>query len=301
LASPSNTSSARQLSVVVGSVEAARSIAICLDSLLESCRDHDAELIVVDAGDDNAVATAVRLRPGIDFIQMPADTLTPRLWSEGLAASSGRIVAFTTGHCFVTRNWAAGLISAIERGAAAAGGPLKLHADASILDAAIFFLRYSAFIEGKDDSAVNDVAGDNAAYARVDIPEHSWSRELGFWERDVNRALLTSGKSLAWVDSAFAEFGRSFSFRSICSHRFSHGRLFGHSRVTTDGENRLKILVGSVLVPFVLAARAGSRVLGSAAYRMRFIVALPLILVIASCWAAGEAAGAMEASVADRR
>jgi len=285
----------------VGSVEAARSIAICLDSLLESCRDHDAELIVVDAGDDNAVATAVRLRPGIDFIQMPADTLTPRLWSEGLAASSGRIVAFTTGHCFVTRNWAAGLISAIERGAAAAGGPLKLHADASILDAAIFFLRYSAFIEGKDDSAVNDVAGDNAAYARVDIPEHSWSRELGFWERDVNRALLTSGKSLAWVDSAFAEFGRSFSFRSICSHRFSHGRLFGHSRVTTDGENRLKILVGSVLVPFVLAARAGSRVLGSAAYRMRFIVALPLILVIASCWAAGEAAGAMEASVADRR
>lgn len=301
MASPSNTSSARQLSVVVGSVEAARSIAICLDSLLESCRDHDAELIVVDAGDDNAVATAVRLRPGIDFIQMPADTLTPRLWSEGLAASSGRIVAFTTGHCFVTRNWAAGLISAIERGAAAAGGPLKLHADASILDAAIFFLRYSAFIEGKDDSAVNDVAGDNAAYARVDIPEHSWSRELGFWERDVNRALLTSGKSLAWVDSAFAEFGRSFSFRSICSHRFSHGRLFGHSRVTTDGENRLKILVGSVLVPFVLAARAGSRVLGSAAYRMRFIVALPLILVIASCWAAGEAAGAMEASVADRR
>ena len=285
----------------MGSVEAARSIAICLDSLLESCRDHDAELIVVDAGDDNAVATAVRLRPGIDFIQMPADTLTPRLWSEGLAASSGRIVAFTTGHCFVTRNWAAGLISAIERGAAAAGGPLKLHADASILDAAIFFLRYSAFIEGKDDSAVNDVAGDNAAYARVDIPEHSWSRELGFWERDVNRALLTSGKSLAWVDSAFAEFGRSFSFRSICSHRFSHGRLFGHSRVTTDGENRLKILVGSVLVPFVLAARAGSRVLGSAAYRMRFIVALPLILVIASCWAAGEAAGAMEASVADRR
>ena len=301
MASPSNTTSARQLSVVVGSVEAARSIAICLDSLLESCRDHDAELIVVDAGADDAVATAVRLRPAIHFIQMPADTLTPRLWSEGLAASSGRIVAFTTGHCFVARNWAAGLTSAIDRGVAAAGGPLSLHADASILDAAIFFLRYSAFIEGKSAMVANDIAGDNAAYSRIDIPDQSWSRELGFWEHDVNRALLASGKSLAWVDSAVAEFGRSFSFRSICSHRFSHGRLFGRSRIANDGENRLKIVVGSALVPFVLAARAGSRVLGSPAYRIRFILALPLILVIASCWAAGEAAGAMEASVADRR
>jgi hypothetical protein len=148
---------------------------------------------------------------------------------------------------------------------------------------------------------VEDIAGDNAAYSRSRIPAGSWSREEGFWERDVNRAIRDSGQSLIWVNSAVCEFGRSFSFSSICSHRFSHGRLFGRSRVAKEGESRLKIIVGSVAVPFLLAVRAGRRVLGNTSYRVRYFAALPLTLVIAACWAAGEAVGAMEASVADRR
>ncbi|MEO8577998.1 MAG: hypothetical protein ABI556_14915, partial [Gemmatimonadales bacterium] len=173
--------------------------------------------------------------------------------------------------------------------------------NASALDAAIFFLRYSAYIEGKPSGPVDDIAGDNSAYSRNQIPDGSWSREAGFWERDVNRAIRDSGKSLVWVDSAVSEFGRSFNLSSICSHRFSHGRLFGKSRVANDGESRLKIVAGSTAVPFLLAARAARRVMGSAAYRTKYLVALPITLVIAACWAAGEAVGAMEASVADRR
>ena len=285
----------------MGSVESARSIESCIDALRVSCREYDAELIVVDAGGDSVVATAVSRHPEIRFIALPADALTPRLWSEGIAASSGSIVALTTGHCFVTPRWAASLISALESGASGAGGPLRLESHASTLDAAIFFLRYSAFIEGKPNGNVDDIAGDNAAYNRRDIPPESWSRNVGFWERDVNRAIRTSGKSLAWTDDAIAEFGRSFGFGSICGHRFSHGRLFGRSRVTKEGESRLKIVLGSVVVPFLLAARAGRRVLGNDRYRMRFVAALPLMIIIAACWAAGEAAGAMDASVADRR
>lgn len=301
MASPHNITSAKRLSVVVGSVESSRSIVACIEALWESCRYYDAELIVVDAGGDSAVAAAVRSHPGVQLISMPEDTLTPRLWSEGLAVSSGSIVAFTTGHCIVSRDWASHLIAAIDGGAAAAGGPLRLESHSTALDSAIFFLRYSAFIEGKSDASVSDIAGDNAAYSRSDIPDASWTREAGFWERDVNRAILARGKALQWVDGAVAEFGRSFGFASICRQRFFHGRLFGKSRVADEGESRLKIILGSVLVPFILSVRAGRRVLGVSAYRTRYLVALPLTLVTAACWAAGEAVGAMEASVADRR
>ena len=301
MASPENITSARQLSVVVGSVESSRSISSCLEAISMSCRELDAEVIVVDAGGEPAVIAATRRQTQVRLIEMPGDTLTPRLWSEGLAASSGSIVAFTTGHCFVGPRWASELVAATNSGAAAAGGPLRLEDNASALDAAIFFLRYSAYIEGKPNGPVEDIAGDNAAYSRSSIPDGSWSREEGFWERDVNRAIRDSGQSLVWVDGAVCEFGRSFSFSSICHHRFFHGRLFGRSRVAKEGESRLKIVAGSVAVPFLLAVRAGRRVWGNASYRAKYFVALPLTLVIAACWAAGEAVGAMEASVADRR
>lgn len=289
----------RQLSVVVGSVESESSISRCLDALVRSCAGIDAEILVVDAGGGTVIEHAVRSHPGIVFFPMPADTLTPRLWSEGLAASSGHIVAFTTGHCFVTEEWAASLLRAAGGDAAAAGGPIRLATDASTLDAAIFFLRYSAYMNAGVTREVCDIAGDNAAYVKGRIPGGSWSREHGFWEHDVNRAIRTCGGTLHWANGAVAEFGSSFDFRSICRHRFAHGRLFGVARAGR-GESPARIVLASPLVPFVIAARAGWRAMRFPLYRTRFLAALPLMLLVAFCWALGEARGALDSTVADR-
>lgn len=288
------------LSVIVGSTESQHSIAACLDALRESCADLDAEIIVVDAGQNAETARAASERK-VSVVAMPPDTLTPRLWSEGLAISSGSVVAFTTGHCIVSRDWASGLLAAIAGGAAAAGGPLRLADNASMLDAAIFFLRYSAFLSGSPDGAVDEIAGDNSAYRRSAIPDESWTREGGFWEHDVNRAIRSNGATLYWVDMSIASFGSSFSFASICRHRFEHGRLFGLSRVMSHGESAVRILTRAPFVPHVLAFRAGRRAARHPEYRLKFVLALPLVLIIGMCWAAGEAAGALESRFADRR
>lgn len=70
---------------------------------------------------------------------------------------------------------------------------------------------------------------------------------------------------------------------------------FGKARVENGSNGRLRIILGSPVVPFVLALRVRSRVWHVPFYRKRFLAALPLLIVIAACWAAGEAAGAMEA------
>lgn len=289
----------RQLSVVVGSVESENSISRCLDALVRSCAGIDAEIFVVDAGGGAVVEAAARSHPGVVFFPMPAHTLTPTLWSEGLAASSGHVVAFTTGHCFVTNRWASSLLKAAGDGAVAAGGPILLATDASTLDAAIFFLRYSAYMNVGVDRDVSDIAGDNTAYVKARIPDGSWSREHGFWEHDVNRAIRNDGGTLRWTSAAVAEFGSSFSLSSICRHRFAHGRLFGAARVGR-GESPARIVLASPLVPFVIAARAGRRAMTMSGYRTRFLAALPLMLLVAYCWALGEARGALDPTVADR-
>lgn len=285
---------APRLSVVIASLDSSRAIAHCLDAISASCSGLGAELIVVQAGHEPAAVKAINSHQGVRLISLPEDSLTPRLWSEGLAISSGGVIAFTTCHCFVVRSWASEMLAAIDKGASGAGGPLRLERTASTLDAAIFFLRYSAFIERADNGPATDLAGDNSAYSRHDIPEDSWSRERGFWELEVNRAIQQAGGSLTWSNNAVAEFGRSFTFAAICHHRFTHGRIFGKARAADGTRSRMRIMLGSPLVPFVLAARAGRRVMPVPFYRLRFLMALPLILIIAGCWSAGEAAGAME-------
>lgn len=279
----------RELSVVVGAVEASRSIAPCIDSIIASCAGIDAEIIIVEAGSDRAVQSVALRHPGLRHLSLDEATLTPRLWSEGIALSAGRIVALLTAHCEVSREWASALVAEISSGAAAAGGPIEMMNDASILDSAIYFLRYSAYMARPGEG---DIAGDNAAYLVATIPSN-WSREKGFWERDVNRALVESGQSIAWAPSARVAFGRSFTFASICRHRFEHARIFGAGRAA--GEGRARVIVASPLVPFVLAVRAARRVIAARRYRLRFIASLPALLAMATCWAAGEAFGAAAA------
>jgi hypothetical protein len=264
-----------------------------------SCAGLDSELIVVKAGSE-PTATAPGSAPGLRTVTMPEDTLTPILWSEGIATSTGEVVALTTAHCFVTAGWARSILGAIENGAVAVGGPMRLASDSSNVDAAIFFLRYSAYLDGRPDGPTHDIAGDNCAYLRDRIPESAWSRKTGFWEVDVNREIAESRDTIVWSAAAAAEFGKSFSMRSIARHRFEHGRLFARARVSR-GESRARIAGGSPLVPFVLLSRIARRVSRRPEYRKRFIASIPYILVLATCWASGEAAGAIDGPIADRR
>jgi hypothetical protein len=288
------------IAVVVAAVESERSIQRCLEALDHAIHGKSADVIVVGASDDTRLQASIGNRSRIRFLSVPPRSLTPRMWSEGIAQSNAPLVALTTGHCFLVPEWVESMIAALTReNAAAAGGPMRLARDAGAVDAAIFFLRYSSYIQGHPRSVVTDIAGDNAVYVRERIPADTWSREDGFWELTVNRRLREQGNSIVWADDAVAEFGASFSFRSICHHRFEHGRLFGTDRVKR-GESRLRIVAGFPAVPFALALRAWSRVSRNGSYGWRFMSALPLMIAIGACWAFGEAVGALEAVNADR-
>jgi hypothetical protein len=61
------------------------------------------------------------------------------------------------------------------------------------------------------------------------------------------------------------------------------------------------IVATSPLVPFALALRAWRRVRSMVEHRGRFLRALPAFLVLAGCWAVGEAVGAVGGAPAPRR
>jgi len=301
-----------QVSVIVAATDAAASIGDCLRSVQVSLAGLDSELIVADASRDDTAACIERDFPGVPVIRMRPGTLTPRLWAAGLAQARGDRVAFMTGHSAVVPGWIDALTEALSAGAAGAGGPLVLKENSSLTDAAIYFLRYSAFMPTSRESPypAAEIAGDNSMYRGDLLRNNMASFADGFWEVPFHRILRAQGQTLAAVPAATIDFGQSFSLGAISFHRFEHGRQFGKWRASTAGLGKARIILAAPVVPFVLMARILQRAIAASApaktdhptptskpRRLRFgrlVAASPLILWLGACWAFGEALGAWE-------
>lgn len=285
------------LSVVIATSDAARSIDECLEHVEAACAGLQTEVIVVDASSDDTADRVSRANCRLTLLRCAPATLTPQLWAEGYRHASGRFVAFTTGHCLLSAGWATALAAALRAGAAGAGGPFARAAGITALDRAVYYLRYSAFMPhtlGAGRTS-GEIAGDNAMYARDWLDRHAATMSDGFWEVDFHRLVRAEGGWLAAVPTAVAEFGRSFPVATILRHRFAHGRQFGAGRVRGGTRAVWHVVLASPLVPLVLAARAARRVIAIPRERWAFVTALPWLLVLAAAWAGGEAWGALHA------
>ena len=286
-----------ELTVVVAAADCAGSIEACLSSLKMSCAGLDHELRVVVPSGDGTAGQISSVAPGARVILAPVGSLVPVLWAIGISESRGRIIALTIGQCEVESGWARAMIAGIHGGAAGVGGSLRLADAAGRVDAAVFFLRYSAFLgRGRQDSSdVTQIAGDNAAYSHAALQLGGWNRSRGFWETEFHALVLAAGGALRFVPHAEATFLGGARLSAFGGQRFTHGRIFSEWRVAVNDESRWRILLASPVVPAVLIARIVRRVWPHVGYRRRFLSCLPAIGWFALCWAVGEAAGAFRA------
>jgi glycosyltransferase involved in cell wall biosynthesis len=286
-----------ELSVIVATVEAARNIERCLASICHATANLDAEIWVVDASRDNTGALAARHVPGDRVVHYAPGTTTLNLWSRGIDRARGRVVALTSGHFRVEASWARALLQAVGDGTAGAAGRIVLDDGASVVDEAIFYLRYAAYLDPlySPGRAVTMIPADNAGYDGQALTRHRASFRDGFSEVDFHRRVFEEGKRLVVVHGATAVFGPSYPLRVILHHRFVHGRVFAAWRATdpVSGTSRLRMLVAAPLVPFALAARAATKALRRPEHRIRFLRSLPLLLLLAGAWAIGEVTGAI--------
>jgi hypothetical protein len=280
------------LTVVLATADGGR-LDIALPALTAACAGLSARILVVTTGDvapvtaSNGAAAAT-----IEVIRAPAGSLVPDLWGAGLRAATGEAVAFTSTACAVAPDWARAFLDTLRSGADGVGGPFALGEGASAVDSAMFYLRYSRFLEGTtpDLDHGGEIAGDNAAYRLSALARHPATG--GFWEVVFHRSLRADGGRLAWRPDAVARFSSHMTLGQALAQRFVHGRHSGAFRMA-GGRPRWKILLAAPLVPAVLARRAFGFAARSSSHRRRFLTVLPMFLLLASSWAAGEALGAV--------
>lgn len=278
------------LSVVVAVWPDLNGTAECLRSLA-SQQESTTEILV--AGSE-AFPAEMRARfPSVRWLEGSAKMLVPDLWSIGITASHGRIVALTTARFLPALDWLKNTREAHQRLVSAGiGGAIDPPRAGGAKAWAIYFLRYSAYLSYTREQIVDEIAGENASYKRDSLIAHGEAIANGFWEPEFHRLLRAEGKALTFVPAIRITQGASLGFRSFCRQRFQHGQHFGQMRLRGSfWPVRIARIVTSPLIPAVLLVKIFGRVVASRRYFWRLLFSLPLLFVFIIAWTLGEVFG----------
>lgn len=275
-------------SVVVASRPEDGDVGACL-GVLGAQRDPHTEVIVATAGG----AAPHPGFPWVAWVPGPDDATVPRLWGLALARTEGEVVAFTTAQFVPSPDWLEVIReSHVRLRAAGVGGPIDPPATARAFDWTVFFLRYSAYLALDHESAVPDLAGDNAAYKRAALSAIGATAAGEFWEQEAHRKLRAQGEALVFVPGMRVRQHGSPPATVFLRQRLRHGRRFGTDRALRHGRLwRLAALGASPLVPAVLLGKVVARVLRSRRHVSQLLWSLPTLGACAVAWGLGEARG----------
>ena len=286
------------VSVVVAAWPDTAGLIQCLDALqLQS--DELVQIFVVSPLP--APTDLGRNHPAVQWLVADSSALIPNLWSIGMAAATGEVIAITTAHFLPAPDWIAQIRAAHRRfDSAGIGGPIDPPRGGSLGDWATYFLRYSTAFIYQDEQTVHDLIGDNASYQRSALQAHWESIRVGFWEPEFHRRVLAEGRKLTFVPAIRITQKHSFGISRFCSQRLNHGRHYGRDRMR--GKPALLRVAGIVLaplIPFVLLAKIMARLLHKPAYMLPFLASLPVLLLFIGSWALGELWGYLSRATPD--
>lgn len=281
----------KELSIVVASKNAQRTIQQCLEALVEQYQSDELEILVIDASTDGSAEIARRFKQ-ITLVQADPACLVPELWKMGIELTAGRSVAFTTANFIPARDWVAEIRALLQGNHAAIGGVFEKITPDKISQWAIYFLRYASYLPSISPRLASQVAADNAVYQRWVFEKYAILIENGFWEHPVNRALKADGHSLFLTPALRVSMGYFSPPGDFFHQRFIHGRVFGAERAAhTSPLRRLFYILISPLIPLVLLLRMAMHMLKNNAQIIKFFLSLPWILFYLLGWSSGELSG----------
>ncbi len=256
------------------------------------------EVLLVDASGDPAADGLARRFANVRLIRKPAGRLAPELWRDGLLATGADLVAFSTAQMTPREGWMVALRDKLAGSdAACVGGPIEAGSGLSATDRAVALLRYSGYFPPLPDPDRVEPPGDNALYRRDRLMEVESAWVDGFWEVDVHRALRDRGHSLAMAGSAVVTFEGGVGLASMARQRLIHARRYGAGRSKGIGAMaRLARVAACPLVPPLLCGRIAAALKARGMGLAPWLPAVPSLLVLASAWAIGEAAGTCSTS-----
>ncbi|WP_170516165.1 glycosyltransferase [Ruegeria atlantica] len=219
--------------------------------------------------------------------------LYDRRRSAGLAAATGDIIGILEDRGLPQSDWARTIVRLYEEtGKNVIGGAIECMEPVSPLNWAFYvtdFGRYGRPFETGPADWVSDV---NLTYSRkaLDETQHLWKDR--YHEPIVHWHLIEQGEELWLSNEVVVHHHRpKATFRELLPERFDWGRLFGEIRVRNQSNaKRLMLILAGPLIPPLLWVRH-YKLQASKGRGMRYLKALPYVMLLSTAWTLGEVWG----------
>lgn len=287
------------LSVIIASVNGRPMIEQCLAALAAQRRGSTPEVIVADATGEATVRLIHTRFPWVKVVPFAARRSIPDLQAAGLAYATGEVIAVIEDHCIVGPAWCEAVVGAhrAEPGCIAVGGPVENGSGERLVDWAVFFCEYSAFMPPLPRSLTTSIPGNNVSYKRRAFDQMAIARETlteGFWEQTLHQELLARGQTFLMDPSIIVYHKKHFGFWYFVRQRFLYSRYYaGRLSESARLPGRMLRSVAALGLAPLLLGRIASRVARRKRHLRELLLALPHLVVFTGVWAMGELVGSI--------
>ena len=281
------------VSVVLASSNSIDTIQDCLDALQKQTRvDLIREIIVADCSTDGTREVVSKNFSEVTILPFNKETLIPELWSAGILASKGDIVATTTTSFIPSDNWIEKIVDELSNNYDGVGGAIENHPSGTLSDWGLYFCRYSNYMLPFQGKMLNDIPADNAAYRRDVLMKYENMIKNGFWENFINAEMVKEGYKLYLSPNIVNVHKKSFGPWTFAKQRFLHGVRYGCERSKNfSSVKKIFFALASPIIPLLYLKRIGARIWNKKRHIGKFILSLPILLFFLISWSVGEGCG----------
>jgi len=205
-----------------------------------------------------------------------------------------RVIALTEDHAHTARSWCEQMVAALDRfpRAAAVGGAVECDSE-RLLNWAVYFCDFGRYQNPLPEGPSEFVSDSNVAYRREALERVAEAWKDDYHETAVHWAMIAAGYRLVTTPQVVVWQRRGeLGLAEALNERYVWARSFAGTRGRMEGVPRrvLRAML-SPLLPFVMTWRLARQSLERGANTRRFLLALPLILLLQCFWALGELVG----------
>ncbi|MBI2470083.1 MAG: glycosyltransferase [Planctomycetes bacterium] len=284
-----------QLSVIIASFNAEKTITACLESLENQTIDKYFEIIIVDSSSDGTATLVEKEFPEIRLYRFSERKFCGDARNFGISVAKGEIIAFIDADCRSDRNWVVGILKAHQSPNLAIGGAIANGNPDCYIGWAAYFCEFSHWMPNRHAGWLKDIAGANMSYKKRVFREYGLFLEKTYCsDTEFHWRLEQNGHRLRFMPSILVSHQNINKFGKFLKHEFVHGRFFAQVRI--QGQNfsnmqRWAYIVFSFLIPVRLFLRIVLNNIKNRIYFYHFMKSVPLLILGLISWSLGECVG----------
>lgn len=284
-----------ELSVIITTYNAEKTIVPCLEALYNQDTDKPYEIIVVDSSKDKTPLIIKNQFPDVRLYRFEKRKFCGDARNWGILKARSDRIAFIDGDCTASPTWISEILKAHQGSDFAIGGSIANQKTKNHVSWAAYFSEFSRFMPNSHPGWLKDMAGANVSYKRKVFDQFGPLIEETYCsDTEFHWRIGQKGHRIRFVPSIMVYHDSIEHVSSFIRHEYQHGRAFARVRVITHNWSFLKRALYAIsffLIAVKLIIEVTTRVLKNRFYWAKFLISLPFLICGLIAWSYGECAG----------